>query len=319
MSTSEPTFHCFSRLPLELREQIWRYCLPYRIRELDVPVADNLYWGQPQPCQLQRTSSSNSQPPLIARVCYESRKVAHETGVFVPGYTDAASADWYTDTAIYTTWQDPLRESLHLNWARVYEADFHYRGDPLEHLVRLGQGVTGNISLTGEYLFQTVTKAQDLQLLKRRASWSVVVRTIIVHSDTKSAAATGLFGLLGDSRVQIIDVGDAVEVKQFMDFAESCERGQDVTAKQDFRLETVWTQAELLRKHVLSVYGKEMVASLRPAVMFRLCTQMCNNREVQAAQEQVRREPPDEGRGRVRGRVSRVDVVVKGIWKRLRG
>lgn len=330
MSAPQQTFHPFQRLPLELREQIWRYCLPYRVRELDTPLSDNVYWSQPQLCQLQNTSGSNSLPPLIAQVCYESRKVAHETGVSLVENAESASPEWYAATGIYTTWQDPLRESLHLNWARIYAVDIHSKGHPLEYLVRIDQDASGSISLTSEYLYQSATKAQDLELLKKRASWLVVVRTIVIHSDIRFAAATGLFGLLGDSRVQVFDVGDMETIKRYINLAESreCEQGPDITAKQDFRLETVWTQAELLREYVWENYGEDMTTRLHPAVMFRLCTQMCNHREVQAAQEAVRRQPMSpprprgRGRGTVRGgclaRYARVDDAMKAIWRRMR-
>lgn len=310
MSTIGQAFHHFSRLPIELREEIWRCCIPSRTRELDTPLTDNVFWGQPQPCQLQSTSGSNSDPPLITRVCHESRRVAYETGVHLVCNADSSSPDWDAATAIYTTWQDPLRESLHLNWARVYEADFYNRGHPLEHLVRLGEQAPGSISFTGEYLFQSVTKDQDLELLNQRAEWSVVVRTIIVHSDIRSAAATGLFGLLGDSRVQIIDASNVEGIERFLDLARSCEQGRDITTKQDFRPETVCHQTELLRKHTLDLYGESLTTNIRPAVMFRLCTQMCNDRAVEGARERTKRAQLVVGRGRGRGRVSRADYVI---------
>lgn len=32
------TFHPFPRLPIELRLEIWRYCLPHRASEMDDPI-----------------------------------------------------------------------------------------------------------------------------------------------------------------------------------------------------------------------------------------------------------------------------------------
>ncbi|OQO04760.1 hypothetical protein B0A48_09684 [Cryoendolithus antarcticus] len=217
--------------------------------------------------------------------------------------TDTKSADWYVATAIYETWQDPLRESLHLNWVQSNEADFYCKGDALGHLVRVGQDVPGNVSLTAEYLFQSYTKRpHDLELLNRRTSWQVVVHTIVVHSKIRPAAATGLFGLLGDARVQIIDVGDLSRVQQILNLAESCQHGHDITVSQDSTLETIWSAAERLREHVVSVYKQDLTARIRPAVMFRLCTQMCNDRAVTEARGRARRAPPDRGRGRGKGR-----------------
>lgn len=115
VSAIETMFRPFSELPPELREEIWRYCLPYRFRELDMPLADNVYWDQPQPCKLQDTSWKNSRPPLIYNACHEARAVACRAGSVQKPVYDLADADWYSATLIKEVWHDPLRESLHLN------------------------------------------------------------------------------------------------------------------------------------------------------------------------------------------------------------
>ncbi|KAK4952421.1 hypothetical protein LTR10_009227 [Elasticomyces elasticus] len=124
MPSPESGFPLFPQLPLELREEIWRFCLPNRVHELDRPLAENVYdvdEDHPAPCHLQRTSLVNGYPPLISRVCRESRAVAHETGRFLP-----------------LDQQDRIveaRDSVHLNWTRAYEVDFYYTegdGSPLE-------------------------------------------------------------------------------------------------------------------------------------------------------------------------------------------
>ncbi|OQO03574.1 hypothetical protein B0A48_10238 [Cryoendolithus antarcticus] len=301
MSTSEQIFHPFLRLPLELREQIWRYCIPDRVRELDYPVPETVFSNQSLPCRLGNTSRKNTYPPLITEVCRESRKVAHETGIYLTEAADPASAEWDAATIIHEIWHDSQRESLHLNWAHEHEDDCYSRGNALEYLVRVAQ--CKPVSLTAEYLFESRMKVpHDLEWLNQRTNWQVVVHTIVVHSPIRPAAVTGLFGLLGDARVQIIDVGDFERVKQCLHLAETCEQGRDITISQDFTLETIWYAAERLREHVVGVYRTDLTARIRPAVMFRLCTQMCNDRTVVGARERAMRAPPVRGRGRNRGR-----------------
>ena len=104
IAAAEQTFHPFPQLPPELREEIWRYCLPYQARELDVRLADNVYWNEPRPCQLQDTSLQNSHPPLLTRICRESRAVALKAGVLLTDNTQPASADWYVATTISQSW-----------------------------------------------------------------------------------------------------------------------------------------------------------------------------------------------------------------------
>jgi hypothetical protein len=74
------TFHSFPRLPIELREEIWRFCLPHRVSEMDYPI-DWMVYGSVDPkdklpCSLRWTSICNARPSLLATVCRESRRVA---------------------------------------------------------------------------------------------------------------------------------------------------------------------------------------------------------------------------------------------------
>lgn len=76
-------FPKFSELPTELRRQIWRSCLPHRVAELDTPFYE--YYGMVDRensggCLLEPTSRANAVPPVITRVCHESRMVALEHG-----------------------------------------------------------------------------------------------------------------------------------------------------------------------------------------------------------------------------------------------
>ncbi|KAJ5833512.1 hypothetical protein N7474_001823 [Penicillium riverlandense] len=67
------TFPRFPDLPAELRLMIWSYSLPHRVVELDMSTQAI---GPPLPCGLTLTSTLNGLPPLISRVCRESRSVA---------------------------------------------------------------------------------------------------------------------------------------------------------------------------------------------------------------------------------------------------
>lgn len=73
------TFHPFPRLPFELRRSIWKLCRPNRVLDVDwVPHDFNLLTT----CQgLGLTSVLNSKPPIITRICRESRAVAFERDV----------------------------------------------------------------------------------------------------------------------------------------------------------------------------------------------------------------------------------------------
>ncbi|KAK4938100.1 hypothetical protein LTR10_021421 [Elasticomyces elasticus] len=247
MPHHEISFHYFPQLPPELRDEIWRYCLPQRIRELDIPLAENVYdlkLGQEQilPCQLQNTTSINGRSPLIQRVCRESRAVANETGSH-PTRSDegsiAGTEIWNSSTVRDDVWRDPTRESVHLNWSRVYEVDFWSDGpgSPIEflawHVTRLG-GVGSFMAecisssygpqwSPGDWSFcHDRNRKKDFAALQTHPRWLVVMQVIVVHLDARAAATMGLFGLLGDSCVQIVDVAEKARVKEYFDRAEHC-------------------------------------------------------------------------------------------------
>ncbi|KAI4725715.1 hypothetical protein E4T49_06544 [Aureobasidium sp. EXF-10728] len=249
---SEDTFSPFPRLPTELREEIWRYCLPHRVNEIDDPV-DWAVFGSfgledKAPCTLKSTSISNGRPPLLTRVCHESRRIAFESGsiVSVPESPEEESPcqlhedDWDAQTRMDRDhWQDSSRNSAHLHWTACYSAALYYsaEGNPLESLVRESKRLNGSASLMLLYIndaMRRYSKQRDLAALKLLPKWLVVTRVIVIHLDSAQAARTGLFGLLGDAPVQVVDAYSPL-ASQLYELAETCERGAyALTAAQNF-------------------------------------------------------------------------------------
>lgn len=74
-------FTCFPQLPTELRILIWEFCIPRRVVEIRTP-RDQV--SMPTECSgLAWTSEQSCRPPVITRVCRESREVASKTGVLM--------------------------------------------------------------------------------------------------------------------------------------------------------------------------------------------------------------------------------------------
>ncbi|KAK4952423.1 hypothetical protein LTR10_009229 [Elasticomyces elasticus] len=310
MSHSDPSFHLFLELPLELREEIWRYCLPHRVRELDTPLAQNVFepeyeYGSLLPCNLQGTTFANGLPPVLTRVCLESRKVARETGALqLPASSETADLVWEADSLRKQDWEDRARESVHLHWTYIYGADFESSGRPLDYLVRRAVSVAAGSSFMAKYIdsrFDWAGEAaraseteqtlqpetlRDLEALRKLPSLQVVVRVIVVHCDFKSAAKSGLFGLLGDALVQIVDVRDDNRVvDRYLAFAEACEQQGSIAVNQDFRRELVAVTRRKLKDLIMGTYGCPILAATaRPAIMFRLCTKTCNQLPVRSRQ-----------------------------------
>jgi hypothetical protein len=310
---ADNTFHPFPRLPTELREEIWSFCLPYRVSEMDYHVPwmayDESVLKDEHPCSFWSTSKYNARPPLLATVCRESRRVVFRSGNFGSVLVDEIdewppAAYWESGTtANGDPWHDRLRDSTHLNWRTSYEGDLSSPvGHPLHTLVWESKMVNGSASIMLGYMSDSLGEGwpfdkpttrlpqslpetmswdrerQDLAALRLLPEWLVVVKVIVIHLDFASAAKTGLFGLMGDQFVQVVDATLPL-ASQLYDLAETCEsRASTVTAAQDFtRMSANDMNAMVKRVALKAYYDRELPKRMRAAMMFRLCTKLCNH------------------------------------------
>lgn len=302
-------FTPFSRLPTELREEIWRFCLPHRVSEIDYPadfmVYDSIDSKAKLPCSLRSTSINNTRPPLLTRVCRESRRIAFESGKLFTlqmSWEGLSEDEWEAGNIMdRDTWQDPSRDSAHLNWTPAYKADLGCtaNGHPLISLVRESKRLNGSASIMLDYIADSLwerdpfdepitrplesipishNKQEDLAALQLLPEWQVVVRIVIVHLDFARAAKTGLFGLLGDKPVQVLEPASSL-TSQLYELAKNCEREEYVIAtSQDFtRMSANDMDAMVKRVAFKTFHDRKLSMRMRPAIMFRLCTQMCNH------------------------------------------
>lgn len=300
MSDSSPPaerdFHLFPKLPTELRLHIWRLCLPHRVTELDNPTPEGL-WDEKQPiCQLRHTSIVNGSAPVIARVCHESRGIAYQANAnsYESLHTDFYKAMSPFDmfdcpTAESDYWMDPDRDAVHLNYSPGYGwiAYSHDFGNPFRTLAFFAARNGGNVSFMEGWLgwLRSDPKSEEaLKDLERVENWLVVLRVVIIHLEDRAAAQTGLFGLLGDVRVQVVPVSEQAKLSALFDLAERFDRPDEVTHRQNLERYSVEKYQEGLAHSVR--YGLEtddeqtvskFLKRMQPAVMFRLCTEMCNH------------------------------------------
>jgi hypothetical protein len=119
-----------SRLPIELRRAIWRFCLPpKRVEELDSPYEEFAFYMERSagsadcPCKVSTTSVLNGHLPVISRVCFEAREVALEAAkpvaepeVAAPGHCVQTATNSYREAA----WQGRERAAVLMNWDPQY-------------------------------------------------------------------------------------------------------------------------------------------------------------------------------------------------------
>lgn len=242
-------FHRFPYLPKELRDEIWRLCLPRRVVELDypergchsdencptwLPTKDSLTDDgeddedhTPWSCCLWPTTRFNSAMPVISRVCHEARSVALSAGhvYFQETPWHPASFDMNTDGF----WLDPTRDILHLHWhtfmAEAYDP-LQTRGDyflnPLKHLVAVTEShpnITGSICADLLDENNGTVRQRIMRLLEQQTRWLICTDFVNIHvTDEAAAVRSGLWGLLGDERVVLVDACDSVRFRQYENF-----------------------------------------------------------------------------------------------------
>ncbi|KAJ1713549.1 hypothetical protein NYO67_4277 [Aspergillus flavus] len=244
---SDNSFHYFTRLPLELRRLIWEHCLPYRIAELDIPAF--LLDGEEsrQACLPEYTTHQNAQLPVIAFVNSESRQVALEEGRWVQGQEttskqliwvqprrDVLHLNWTRMSydvlgplvGLYSPigWYSLQAEELGMQPSIVAEIIYYF---DLKGLLEGADGADGadndepfsaswSRRHDGMYDPLSIEEASDIAALAEFHRWyDVAMAAVSLHITREAALRSGLFGLLGDAPVQMVDVDDEARLRQF--------------------------------------------------------------------------------------------------------
>lgn len=282
---ADQPFHFFPRLPPELRLEIWRLCIPYRVWELDAPTAQGLYFNPdsdgPYPCSVKWTARLNGCPPVITRVCQESRIVAHESaGVILEDDDDPpADASWgctTTDGYVNDFWIDPKRGSAHINWHPLYQAIYQDgEGSALACIAWESRSLFGRPSIMREWFsLPCDQEAERFDVFEQVPSWWVIMRVVIIHASFQEAAQSGLFGLLLDATVQIVSVSDEEKLNAFYAFAE--EHDHQTSSVEGFERVSSEVLKQELKDDILFAMGSEkLLSKMYPAIMFRLCIWRC--------------------------------------------
>lgn len=309
-------FPRFPEFPAEIRIMIWRECLPYRVHELD---EDEFYerdpWALPLVCGNRMTTQMNLRPPAISRVCRESRDLALQSRVPLPYEEMIEEAYWESETMNFGL-LDPSRDTVHLNWL-YWDVIYECEGNPVEYLAWHAAN-----SAQGGSLMINDLAGYDLSLLESIPNLVVVTRKIVIHASSEYGLKSGLFGLLGDAPVQLVDISDQKRLDEFFALVEETQEKGHVTAAQDLHRESSQDLQEKIAIEIDRRLKIELpkpehgLPRMRGAIMFRLCTDMCNNSD---EAEEGFRPPPGttpiprpkstRGRGRGRGRGGRAGLI----------
>lgn len=217
------TFDYFPLLPQELRQKIWRHCLPNRVIELDWPdseLAQEACWpwdeedGLPR-CSMRLTSKINAAPPAISRVYYESRTVALETGHRIDH--GLWSETFKISTGMTGQWFNPALDVLHLHYTTSYNVEYAVAGDPLPYLISMARRTQSGASLN-RYLAESRWDDEDFinnEGWELSNVYSICFKVVCIHCKVQPAIDSGLFGKFGDERIVLVDARHHQRIDQF--------------------------------------------------------------------------------------------------------
>ncbi|KAK3333839.1 hypothetical protein B0T19DRAFT_440565 [Cercophora scortea] len=227
-------FPLFGALPTEIRLAIWRQCLPNRIVELDIPEANICNGPVRTLCKLFFTTRQNRAPPAITRVCREARAVALEHGCEFDSSSlssrSGGDQDWEDFEApnlVVGPWFQPGRDIAHLHWSDFYDGYFYMdqTGDPVPFLQAVAAKGAG-ASIMAELLYRfdddefsehlaACLSTDTLEFLPRCRDYLVTITMVNIHVPYDNGLRSGLFGLLGDEPIQLVDPSDSAAITAF--------------------------------------------------------------------------------------------------------
>jgi hypothetical protein len=219
-------FHRFGHLPAEIRLEIWRECLPNRVVELDSPLAEAFAFDPASSCyccQAYHTAAINRLPPVISRVCRESRMVALEHVNLLTQDTlhERDDSPLFGTSMGLKDWVDKHRDVLHIHYWSVYDAYYHEpTSDPLDFWFSEARKRARGASLNPELFLDSLEDPRHLDIF-RHQSLFVCLRIVSIHAPLRPALDSGLFGLLGDARVVLVDATDAERKERYRAFWEA--------------------------------------------------------------------------------------------------
>lgn len=226
---AKASFPLFIQLPPELRREIWWYCLPRRVIEIDTPLRD---YHPPTWCNLQHTTIANNRCHLLSAVCHEARDVVLENMISTetarPGL-DSRDRDaypgWVAQNSNMRLLISRRIDMVHLHWYPSYNVNFKASDTtPLPSLLWLGEKVA-DVSINAELILPFNERAYDVfrhlpglelfKLLALRDHYFVCLRIIPLHINTSNATRSGLFGRLGDERIKLVNIYDTETIAKY--------------------------------------------------------------------------------------------------------
>lgn len=223
----------FMDLPVEIRRKIWKECLPSRVMEID-----GVLWNRTRICHLVYSGRINRKLPAITHVCAESRAVVSENGRWEP-MTGPRGKVWW----------NPERDLVFQHWRPLDNLIMWGEYDDLAPDLLKYNGRCRGLGVIAQRIcpfFPSGNCTRDTQLqvpewscdeigqFRQSRDWWISMDMVVLHVSEEAARQSGLFGLLGDAPVQLVDVNDTKRIAQFQEFSASASPAEDADTREFF-------------------------------------------------------------------------------------
>ncbi|CAG8984181.1 hypothetical protein HYALB_00004164 [Hymenoscyphus albidus] len=167
------------------------------------------------------TSFLNSRPPLITRVCRESRSVAYENGSIITSKNGPTRIPGY-DNSLGNMWFCPETDIVHMNYNARREVEEGRRSpDPIPYLIEMAERGVG-ACITADFLYPfakgglwpACSTFEQLAKLEARREWLVVLKMDNLHLREEAVTKSGIFGFLGDEKIVLVDADDEEKLER---------------------------------------------------------------------------------------------------------
>ncbi|EPS31437.1 hypothetical protein PDE_06392 [Penicillium oxalicum 114-2] len=228
----EAAFPQFTRLPPELRVMIWELCIPNRVIELNQPP--ELIRGA---TGCRRASPRRRLLPTIAYVNHQARAEVLRHLFEMPRLQFGGR---WTPTEDFSVQNN--RDIVVLYNSHPVDLLHSWRGDPrIRNIFQQIQRHAADVAICS---VRTQPHSNGLlnilglrQVLIPFTGWHdplIIMRDITIHATRAEVAPTGLFGLLGDAPIQLVDPFDEREVSLYCQLYRDVQCGQNRSTSRFF-------------------------------------------------------------------------------------
>lgn len=210
---SPSKFRFFPQLPTEIRLTIWTLCLPRRVHTLERvnPRRNSTTHSQGS---FWRSPAFGPSPPLLSRVCREARQHALRSSGHISNYSDhPPPALWLQPglDIVYLRWNWEDRQSPG-SLDDVYTVNSAYYSGRLcisKDLLLPSEEEDFFRGMTTPWITRYIHYYHNhISRLQRLLETHIVVEEFSFTLPQSMARKSGLFGLLGDEPIQLLDPND---------------------------------------------------------------------------------------------------------------